>query len=537
MTQARETFDAISLEVIRTRMTSIVDEAAKIIVRTSFSTLLNEANDYACVVTDARGFLLAQNTSSLPSFIGTLPATVRHFLQQIGTPNMKTGDVLITNNPWLGSGHLNDVSLVKPIFYRGELVAFAGTTAHVPDIGGKVRSVEPRELFEEGFHIPLMKLLDEGQPDETLLTLLRTNVRTPDQTVGDIFAQVGALEVIERRLASLMDDYGLASLVGFGDELFLRSEKAMRDAIRKVPDGVYRYEMQTDGLDAPFTFKLALTISADEVEADFAGTSPQQPRAINTVFAYTYAMVAYALKCVLVPELPNNEGIFRPIGVKAPEGSILNPKFPASVGGRACTGHYVPTLVFGALYQVIPKQVAAAPGSPLWSMIITGVRKDGKPYANVLFYNGGTGATALKDGVSCLSWPSNISSTPVEVTERDTPFFIEYKRLRPDSGGAGAFRGGLGQDVMLKSESDSPISVLFLAERIRFPAPGLGGGECGGLGDLQINDASIDPRILHILQPGDALLVRTPGGGGYGSVRERDKKLITRDTARGYVRG
>lgn len=535
MSEARETFDAITLEVIRTRITSIVDESAKIIVRTSFSTLLNEANDYACVVTDARGLLLAQNTSSLPSFIGTLPATVRHFLQHIGASKMKTGDVLITNNPWMGSGHLNDVTLAKPIFHRGELVAFAGTTAHVPDIGGKVRSVEPRDLFEEGFHIPLMKLLDEGRPDETLLTLLRTNVRTPDQTVGDIFAQVGALEVIEKRVVSLMDDYGLASLAGFGDELFGRSERAMRDAISKVPDGVYRYEMQTDGLDAPFTFKIALTVRNDEVEADFTGTSPQQPRAINTVLAYTYAMVAYALKCVLLPELPNNEGIFRPITVKAPEGSILNPKFPASVGGRACTGHYVPMLVFGALYEVIPKQVAAAPGSPLWSMIITGVRKDGKPYANVLFYNGGTGAMALKDGVNCLSWPSNISSTPVEVTERDTPLFVEYKRLRPNSGGAGAFRGGLGQDVMLRSESDSPLSILFLAERTRFPAPGLGGGEGGGLGGLEINGRSIDARILHILQSGDTLLIRTPGGGGYGSARERDKKRAARDAALGYL--
>lgn len=535
MTTESRAFDSIILELIRTRMTSIVDEAAKVIVRTSFSTLLNEANDYACVLADERGFLLAQNTSSLPSFIGTLPATIRHFLDAIGAENMKPGDVLITNNPWKASGHLNDVTLVKPIFYRGRLVAFAGTTAHVPDIGGKVRSVEPRELFEEGFHIPLMKLLQEGIPDESLLTLLRTNVRTPDQTVGDIFAQVSALELIEKRLAELMHDYELTSIIPMADELFRRSEKAMRDAIRAVPDGVYRYEMVTDGLDEPFVFKLTLTVRDDELLSDFTGTSPQQPRAINTVFAYTFSMTAYALKCALLPDLPNNEGIFRAISVTAPEGSILNPKFPASVGGRACTGHYVPALVFGALHQVIPDRVAAAPGSPLWSMILTGIRKDGKPYANVLFYNGGTGALAMKDGVSCLSWPSNISSTPVEVTERDTPLFVAYKQLRPNSGGPGRFRGGLSQDVLLESESESPISVLFLAERTRFPAPGLGGGKDGGLGDLQINGRSIDPRVLHILSKGDQLLVRTAGGGGYGNVRERDKKLIARDLAMGYV--
>lgn len=534
MKLAPDMFDAITLEVIRTRMTSIVDEAAKIIVRTSFSTLLNEANDFACVLSDARGFLLAQNTISLPSFIGTLPVTVRHFLRHFGADGMSEGDVFITNNPWMGSGHLNDVSLVKPLFHKGRLVAFVGTTAHVPDIGGKVRSVEPRELFEEGFHIPLMKLLDKGEANETLLHLLRTNVRTPDQTVGDIFAQIGALEMMENRLINLMADYELNSLEQFGDEIFRRSERAMRDAIRAVPDGIYHYEMFTDGLDAPFIFKVAVTIEEDEIEVDFAGTSPQQPRAINSVLAYTYAMSAYAIKCALLPEVPNNEGVFRPISIKATEGSILNPKFPASVGGRACTGHYVPTLIFGALFNVIPERVAAGPGSPQWSLIITGTQKDGKPYANVLFYNGGTGATAIKDGVNCLSWPSNISATPVEVTERDTPFFIQYKKLRPGSGGAGMFRGGLGQDVLLKSDSDSPITILFLAERTRFPAPGLGGGNNGGLGDIRINNSPINPRILHILETNDELLIRTPGGGGYGAVEKRDPKAAELDLVSGY---
>lgn len=534
MAQAFGTHDPIMLEVIRTRMTSIVDEAAKVIVRTSFSTLLNEAHDFACILADHRGFLLAQNTSSLPSFIGTLPATVRHFLERIRSENMKPGDVLITNNPWMGTGHLNDVAVVKPIFCRGRLVAFGGSTAHVPDIGGKVRSVEPREVFEEGFHIPPMKLLQEGVADHSLLTLLRTNVRTPDQTVGDIFAQVSALDLIENRISRLMDDYQLTSLASIGDELFRRSEKAIRDAIQAIPDGVYTYEMLTDGLDEPLIFKATLTIRDDEIEADYAGSSPQQPRAINAVFAHTFAMTAYALKCALLPEVPNNEGIFRSIKVKAPEGSILNPKFPAPVGARACTGQYLPTVVFGALHKIIPERVAAGPGT-VWSMILTGVQKDGKPYANVLFYNGGMGATAFKDGVNCLSWPSNISSTPVEVTERDTPLFVHYKRLRSNSGGPGEFRGGLGQDVLLESETDLPISILFLAEHTRFPAPGLGGGEDGGLGELRINGCPIDTRRLHILTKSDHLLVRTPGGGGYGDRRKRDKNLVARDLAMGYV--
>lgn len=529
----REAFDPIMLEVIRTRMVSTVDEAAKVIVRTSFSMLLNEANDYACVLTDERGRLLAQNTASLPAFIGTLPSTVRHFLGDLGAQDMNPGDVLITNNPWMGSGHLNDVSLVKPIFHHGLIVAFAGCCAHVPDIGGRIRSVEPREVFEEGFHIPLMKLLREGVPDESLIQLMRTNVRTPDQTVGDLFAQVGALEVMEQRLRRLLDDYALRSVTGFGDELFRRSDKAMRGAIRAVPDGTYTYEMQTDGLDEPFTFRIALTVRDDEIDIDYAGTSPQQPRGINVVYAYTFSMTAYALKCALLPDLPNNEGVFRAISVRAPEGSLLNAKFPASVGGRICSGDYLPTLVFGALYQVLPERVIAAPGSPLWSMVVSGVRDDGKPYANVLFYNGGMGATASKDGVSCFSWPNNIASTPVEVTERDTPFFVRYKRLREDSGGMGKFCGGLGQDVLLESLSATPVAAVFLAERTRFPAPGLAGGGSGGLGDVQINERSIDARRLHVLNKGDRLLVRTPGAGGYGDVRERSDELAARDRLAG----
>jgi N-methylhydantoinase B len=528
------TYDPIVLEIIRTRVTSIVDEAAKIIVRTSFSMLLNEANDYSCVLTDRRGRLLAQNTASLPSFIGTLPSTVRHFLEAIGADAMRPGDVLITNNPWHGSGHLNDVQLVKPIFHQNRLVAFAACCAHVPDIGGRIRSVEPREVFEEGFHIPPMKLLREGVPDESLVKLMRTNVRTPDHTVGDLFAQVGALEVMELRLRALMEDYELASLADFADELYRRSDLAMREAVRALPDGTYGYEMVTDGLDQPFVFKIALTIRGDAIDIDYAGTSPQQARGINVVYAYTFAMTAYALKCALLPDLPNNEGMFCALTVRAPEGSLLNARFPASVGGRICSGDYLPSLVFGALHQVVPDRVAAAPGSPLWSMVISGVREDGKPYANVLFYNGGMGATARKDGVSCYSWPNNIASTPVEVTERDTPFLVRYKRLREDSGGVGRHCGGLGQDILLVSRSSTPMAAVFLAERTRMPAPGLDGGGAGGVGDIRINGRQIDVRRLHVLSEGDELLVRTPGAGGYGDPRTRSRDLVSRDREEGW---
>ena len=527
--------DAVTLEVLWTRLISVVDEAAKAIVRTSFSTLSNEANDFACVLTDARGAALAQNSGSIPSFIGCLPATVRHFLHELGADAMRPGDVLITNDAWKGTGHMSDVSVLKPIFHRGRLVAFSATTSHMPDIGGRIRAIEAREIFEEGLHIPLTHLVRAGKVDDTLVALIRANVRTPDQTMGDIWAQASANELMERRVGALMDDYGLTTLTELGDELFARSEGAMRAAIRSVPDGTYRYGFRTDGTGAPFDFKIALTVAGDTIVADYAGTSPQQPRAINCVLAYTYAMTAYAIRCALLPGLPNNEGMYRPISVKAPEGSLLNPKFPAAVVSRATTGHYVPALVLGALHQVIPERVMAGVGSPLWALSQSGTRDDGKPYTTVLFFNGGMGATPIKDGEHVLSWPSNISSTPVEVAERNSPLFFHYKRMRPDSGGVGRFRGGVGQDILIESQSPRPIVVSFMAERTKFPAPGLAGGGPGGRGDVLVNGRRVDNRKQHVLERGDRVLVRTPGGGGYGPPRTRDATLGKRDRAMGYV--
>jgi N-methylhydantoinase B len=527
--------DAVTLEVLWTRIISVVDEAAKAIVRTSFSTLSNEANDFACMLTDARGYALAQNSGSIPSFIGTLPATVRHFLREMGAERMQPGDVLITNDAWMGTGHMSDVSVLKPIFHRDKLVAFSATTSHMPDIGGRIRAIEAREIFEEGLHIPLTKLVHAGRQDDTLIQLIRANVRTPDQTMGDIWAQASANELMERRVNALMDDYGLDGLTELGDELFARSEGAMREAIRAVPDGTYRYAFTTDGTGVPFEFRIALTVVGDEIVADYTGTSPQQPRAINCVMAYTYAMTAYAVRCALLPGLANNEGMFRPIKVVAPEGSLLNPRFPAAVVSRATTGHYVPALVLGALHRVIPERVMAGAGSPLWALSQSSTREDGKPYTTVLFFNGGMGATPIKDGEHVLSWPSNISSTPVEVAERNSPLFFHYKRMRAGSGGGGRYRGGLGQDILIESRSPRPIVLSVMAERTTYPAPGLAGGAAGGRGDVRINGKRVDNRKQYVLERGDRVLVSTPGGGGYGPAGTRDRALTQRDRELGYV--
>ncbi len=528
-------FDAVTLEILWRRMISAVDEAAKALRRTSFSTLVNESNDFALVLTDGSGQSLVQNTESIPSFIGTLPVTVKEFIRKIGIENIQPGDVLVTNTPWIATGHLNDITVAKPIFRQGRIAAFAASTAHAPDIGGRVRSAEAREVFEEGFHIPVMKMLNAGTLDQTFMKLLRAQVRTPDQTEGDLWAQLTGLDLLERRLGELMDEYGLPDLEGFAEEILSRSERAMRSAIAALPNGAYPYEFQTDGLDEPFLYKAVVHVHDDRIDVDFAGTQPQVDRAINCPLTYTFAMTAYALKCALLPNLPNNEGIFRCIGVTAPEGSIVNPRYPAAVGGRMATGHYIPIAVFGALQPVLGDRVIAASGSPLWSLIQTGVRANGKTYANVLFFNGGMGATGAGDGQSTYAWPSNVSNVPVELIERNAPLLISRKALRPDSGGQGRHRGGLGQDIEFEVLSDTPVGMIFMAERCRIPAPGASGGEPGVRGELTIDGKVVDHRRNVVLTKGQVVRLATPGGGGYGKADSRDVTAAADDIKLGYV--
>ena len=530
------TFDPVTLELIWRRLISSVDEAAAALVRTSFSTLVRESYDFSCIITDDRGESLVQATESIPSFIGTLPATVKHFIAAYPTDTLSPGDVLITNDIHLGTGHLPDITVAKPIFRNGKLVAFSASTAHAPDIGGKIRSPEPREVFEEGFQIPPMKLMHGGRTDETLVKLLRKNVRTPDLTLGDLWAQVVALDTMERRLEALMDAYELGDLRELAAEIQGRCETAMRAAIRDLPDGVYTSSLQTDGLlDKPITIAMTLTVKGDEIDIDYAGTDPQVDRAINCAMCYTYAMSVYGVKVCTSPNLPNNEGAFRPIKIRAPDGTIVNPVFPASGGSRMLIGHYLPMLVFGCLGKVVPDKVMAACGSPMWGMNQSGVNAAGKPYANMFFYNGGMGGTQLRDGATCLSWPSNVSSTSIELSEQIAPLRFRHKKLRPDSGGPGRYRGGLGQEIMMESRSPTPIAVSFLAERTIFPAFGIEGGLPGAPGELHINGEKVDPKRQYVLQTGDTVRMGTPGGGGHGDPKQRDAAALDRDTTAGYV--
>ena len=533
--QTVEHFDPITLEVLWSRLIAIVDEAAAGLVRTSFSTVVRESNDFACVLTDREGNSVAQSTLSVPSFLGTIPITVKHFLRKFPADTLQPGDVIVTNNPWLASGHLPDTTIAMPIFHRGEVTGFAAVTSHKPDIGGRMRSADATELYEEGLHIPPMKLYQAGQLNETLLELIQTNVRIPDQVVGDLMADVTTARLMGSRLTGLLDEYQLPALTGLAQTVQERSEAAMRASILAVPDGEYTDEAGLDGFDEPIRIRLRLTVQGDRIHLDYTGSSPQLPRSLNSVHNYTYAYSVFPLKAILNPEIPNNQGSFKPFTVYAPEGTILNPRVPAPVGGRVLVGHALHAVIFGALAPILPDRAQADSSGPLWSFHFSGEAADGSRYAFLSFINGGKGASVTGDGLDCTAFPGNISNTPVEIIEINGPFIVEEKAIREGSGGAGEHRGGCGQVITLRLTGDHPAKAVFLVERTNHPARGRLGGEAGSPGRITVNGRPIHAKKQTVLEPGDRVRLELPGGGGVGDPRQRDRALVQRDLEWGLI--
>jgi N-methylhydantoinase B len=508
-------FNAIELEILWKRLISVVDEASAAFVRTCFSTLVRDGNDFAIVLTDVQGRSLAQSTMSLPGFIGCLPATVRHFLAKYPPETIREGDVFITNDPWKGSGHIHDVTTVTPIFRHGRLVAFAAVVSHLPDIGGRLRSNSSREIYEEGLQIPLARLLEAGQPNAVLIEMIMQNIRVPDQGMGDIWAQVSGCRMMAERLQPLLDKVDLDEL---GAAVRARSEKAMRDAIRSIPDGVYSSTVHHDGFEAPIVIQCKLAVSGDRIDIDFAGSSPQVGRALNVVPIYTFAYTVYGLKALLCPGIPNNEGSFLPITTRAPLGSIFNPTYPAASGGRSAIGHLLPAAVFKALADVLPDKVWAS-GSPNSSMTMSGEYR-GKPFAVVNFLNAGQGANARRPGYSALAFPANLGNTPVEVMESLAPIRVLRREIRRGSGGIGRHKGGDGirfEFELLPDAKDATAS--FLMTQLKSVPAGLAGGGAGQPGRLVINGEQVDPTEPRILRAGDRVIMETAGGGGYGALK------------------
>jgi len=517
--------DPIFLEVSWSRLISFVDEAAAALVRTAFSPVVREAEDYAVVLFDGQGRSLAQSTTSVPSFIGTLPNTMRHFRAAIegeGLEGWQPGDVVITNDPWMGSGHLQDISMVMPIFgSAGTLVAFAGVVAHPSDMGGRW-SAENREIYEDGLQIPICKLMRAGQPNQDVFNFIRSNVRVPDLVIGDVHAMIASCTVAGKRVNAFLDETGLTTLDDLAEAIHNFSERAMRSKIAEIPDGVYRYEYQIDGYDEPLRICAALTVAGDSIEMDYAGSSMQIGRAINCPWVYTNAFTVYPLKCAINPDVPNNEGMMRPFTVKAPEGSLLNPKHPAAVGARNLTGHLLTSAVFGTLAQALPESAAAgrlvADGaSPRPHIVISGVDDNGNTFSSTMFIMGGLGARPDKDGIACIAFPSTTRNTSIEVLETSAPILIERKSIREGSGGNGKFRGGDGQVFSLRILVKGGATASIFSDRSRFPPEGMKGGGTALGTEILINDEPGPLKGTARLKCGDMLTIKSPGGGGYGS--------------------
>lgn len=537
-TPPRTDFDPITLEIFWSRLISIADEAAAALLRTSFSTIVRESNDFATVLMDENGDSLSENTGGIASFNGILPRTLKQLLQRFPKETWREGDCVITNDPWLATGHLPDVTMVVPIFHKGRLVAFSGSIAHLPDIGGSLWSADCREVFEEGLRIPPLRLIEAGEPNALVHEIILGNVRVPEQVRGDIYAQVTANRVCSRRLVEFLDDAGMPDLTGLSEALLSRADRAMREAIAAVPDGTYRAAIDADGFDEDEThIECAVTIAGSEISIDYSGTSKQIDRGLNCVMNYTHAYSAYPVKCALDPDTPRNEGSYRPITVSAPEGCILNPRYPAPCNARQLTGHLLAGVIYKALAQAVPEKVIAeCGGAPTMRSVYSGYDAHGNRFSQILFASGGMGAAPMHDGLATTAFPTNAGAGSIEAFESIAPLIVWRKELRTDSGGPGRYRGGLGQECEVEVRSTRPVQLSLLSDRWRHPASGLAGGRPGASTEIRFGDGTLPhPKSRTVVQPGTRIVLAYAGGGGYGPPGERDRSAVRDDVRNGYV--
>jgi N-methylhydantoinase B len=529
-----KTFDAVSLGIMWDRLVSLVDEIVSTLVRTSFSTIVNESYDLTCVVLDAEANSIAQGTFSVPVFIGSAPITLRHMLKRFPPETLKPGDVIITNDPWQGTGHLYDITMVRPVFRKGRVVAYTLSITHLPDIGGSGFGSSAVEVYHEGLRLPICKLYEEGRLNELIVEIIRTNVRVPEQVMGDVMANVACNEVGGRELLAFMDEYSLDDLTEVSRAIRSQSEAAMRAKIRELGVGTHRNHIQVEGFDGPCDYVVRIDVKGDSVAYDFTGTSGCVRAAVNVPFCYTNAMALHAIKSLLLPNTPNNAGSTAPISVFAPPGCILNAQPPFATGGRHAMGHFVTPLVYGALAQALPDRVQA--GSGMMNLItFQGTRRDDRPFASLYFAAGGYGALQNLDGWCTLPHPSNMATVPVEVWETLTHTTIESKRLLPDTGGPGQWRGGLGQEVILRNDSGHLVTTLGMGNRTMFPARGMFGGGDGALRMYAVDGKTVHAKGRNELAPGQRMRIVEAGGGGFGDPKARAPAAIAEDVAQGYV--
>jgi N-methylhydantoinase B len=528
--------DPLALEVLWSRLLSVTNEQQAALMRTAFSTVVRESQDLACGVFDTSGNMIAQSETGTPGHINAMATCMRHFLAAYPQSSLDPGDVLITNDPWMTAGQINDVTLVTPIFVEGRVVAYFANTCHMLDIGGRILSAQAREVYEEGLLIPITKLFRHGERNEELFKLMMANVRTPRELEGDLYAMASCNDVGGTQLLEFMAEFGLNTIDPLAAAIITRSEAATRAAIARLPDGVYESEQWSDGFDEPVLLKAKVTIDGSDLLVDHSGSSSQSRYGINVVMNYTHAYTSFAVKCAIAPEVPHNEGSFRPVHVTAPAGCILNAQHPAPVAARHLIGHFLPGLIFNALAKAMPDRLMADGAASLWITMFSGRKRNAEPYTFMLFQCGGTGARPTKDGLNNVGFPSGVAGVPAEVLENLTDLVMARREVRSDSAGPGLFRGGCGQLTTFADRSDHTWSMSAMYDRLKFRAQGMLGGGPGAAGTFELSDGrQANPKELLFHPSTTRVETALPGGGGYGDPFQRDPKAVLNDIVNGYV--
>ena len=532
--------DDIHLQIMWNRLISVVEEQALTLVRTAFSTSVREAGDLSAGVFDTAGRMLAQAVTGTPGHVNAMAESVGHFITDIGPENILENDAYITNDPWKGTGHLHDITVVTPVFRKSRLIGFFACTAHVVDVGGRGFGPDSRDVYEEGLFIPIMKLFEEGAVNRDLILIVRANVREADKVVGDLYALAACNETGMSRLFTMLDEFGLDDLEAIGGFILERSERATRALIAELPKGRHGNTMTLDGYDEPVHLAVTLEIGDDRIRADFTGTSRVSRWGINVPLVYCKAYACYGLKCVVAPEIPNNAASLAPFEITAPRGCILNAEPPAPVSVRHVLGHFVPDLVMGALAGALPDRVPAEGSAALWNIQFSvsplPSNPAGRPAEMLLFNSGGTGARPSLDGLNATAFPSGVMTMPAEATEQVGPLVIWRKELRNGSGGAGRHRGGLGQIIEIAAADGYELAFNAIFDRTNHPARGRRGGRPGPTGSVGLDDGTrLAPKGRHAVPAGSRLVLGMPGGGGHGEPAKRERAAVEADLAQDYI--
>ena len=536
----------LTIQLAWNRLLAIVEQQAQVLMRTAFSTVVREAGDLSAGVFNLQGDMLAQAVTGTPGHVNSMAAAVGKFLARYPLAGLAPGDVLMTNDPWDGTGHLNDFTVVTPVYKQGRCVALFASTSHIADVGGRGFGPDANDVFEEGIRIPISFLFQHGEANAALLDVLLANVRDPVVAQGDLYSLAACNDAGGVALLEMLDDLGMNDLEDLGSIILQRSRDAMLAEIRRLPEGEYRYAMTIDGYDEPVQLCASLTVSAGGIAIDFSGTSPVSAKGINVPLSYTQAYASFGVRCLVGNEIPNNAGSLGVIKVTAPEGSLVNAPPPRAVSARHSIGQMLPDVVLGALHQILPAACPAEGASCIWnpvfmsSLVGEGVNAAVDEFVINPIFNGGTGARPHKDGLSTTAFPSGVRTTSTEVNEATSPLVIRRKEFTPDSGGAGALRGGIGQTVEIEHRQGAPFVISKMFDRIVHPARGRDGGEDGAPGavyllDVQGERTDLPGKGRDVVPGGSRLILQTPGGGGVGNAQDRASHLIQYDLDHGLV--